>query len=1440
MNRSAGDMTSNWSDPSVLDGSAAALRQLLTPAQVTSGAGPGAAEPLPSTAWVEAWLSGCVPGRDGAETASTRVESTPAADGADADEVRSTKSDSVCYQLQPIGVFWDIENCQVPRRCSAGDFVSLIRDHFYANCWEAEFMCACDVSKVFPATLQQLNDAQVSVMHVPATSKNAADEKVKQSLRRFSDQYPAPATVLLITGDMNFAPDLNFLKHRKKHRVILIHNRQARPALLNCADERHLFDDLLAQLPDSRPQQVQEARSADRLCCHLRLTGLSPNGRKSKVVNEIQKLVYNCGGRVERVNLPAGEAIVVFPSPSNAARAKHRLHHVVICGSQTYVTFYYKSSGRSSRQGLRSDIDSGMGQDSLPPAQEAPLQPPPALWPPEPRTRSSSVSTQTSPEPAVERPGSSRADSAASVATQTSPDGQLTASSLGSSPSTDASPRNPDRTPAPRRGDLYDQRFQSRPPVGAGDTPYGSPRVGRMDVPPPPPARPLGASPVGGGGGGRARSGSPAVGGSSGGLDGPVELTVTNLDSSRHPRDMEKLLLELASRHTKVESLSVYCQSDGSMVASVVVPTQFDSQALIAEMHRAVIGNKRIMLSYARVDKPERPYKIRAQVIRLLNDVPSGQLPLVKFMELYEQRFHSTVSIADLFRMRETITVVDSSSGRVIQLNPALKTQDLGVSGRPAAGSACLRHPPQRGATVGWAERDDPSVLPNSEIQLEELEPIIYRLLNSHDGVLFLSSLLDCYSAEFHDPGLSRLRLEPNAVCLEHLLTWLPEVRVVTRSQDKAVVWARDAPEEEPAPVNPALQQKVVMFSREVVDLLRAAPRARMPFNRFIPAYHHHFGRQCRVSDYGFTRLADLFDALPHIVQVLGCGHRRVITLTPRAQQRRFASDLLRVLKAQHSKQLSVAALPEAFGQVLGREFAVWDYGATRLHTLLRTVNGESVVVYKHEGELKVAIPRREQTPEEMQKTKHFATEVKELLRHVPFCQMQFNKFIPAYHHHFGRQCRVSDYGFGKLAELFEAVPETVQVSSDEDGEKLIQLTRPALLSVLSDQLVAVLQTAASESVGLDELCQLFLREFGYRLSPAMYGAANIRELLSQLRAVVRVTGPADSLRVLLVNRQHLKQTALNVRLLLMDQPQGCMPLDRLLEQYACRYQQPLSLDTLTAELQHVLKVEGSPPSARHVRLLPLQLLARDVVRLLRRHGGRLQLAGFHAAFLAEFGVAARPAQFGYHSTPALLEALDDTVTLRGRGAQRSIHLLREFTTGCDSNGGSGDGRPQAAGGAPEPQPSARGPPPPPVPVPGPHGDSVDCARRPPSPGMQETGCMYLASPPAPSELPRPQFSWLPPPPPTPPAAPQPGPPPAPAPDSVPPLPAAKPTPPPLGAHPTPPERRSSRGRSRIAAQFPPSPSSAAISTTASTAQSSTATTTTTTAAAAVTAAKTK
>ena len=43
-----------------------------------------------------------------------------------------------------------------------------------------------------------------------------------------------------------------------------------------------------------------------------------------------------------------------------------------------------------------------------------------------------------------------------------------------------------------------------------------------------------------------------------------------------------------------------------------------------------------------------------------------------------------------------------------------------------------------------------------------------------------------------------------------------------------------------------------------------------------------------------------------------------------------------------------------------------------------------------------------------MERTHNFAKECIELLRHAPDCRLPFNKFVPAYHHHFGRQCRVA------------------------------------------------------------------------------------------------------------------------------------------------------------------------------------------------------------------------------------------------------------------------------------------------------------------------------------------------------------------------------------------------------------------------------------------------
>lgn len=65
-------------------------------------------------------------------------------------------------QLPPIGVFWDIENCQVPKSKSAASIVKRIREFFFDGYREAEFMIVCDVKKESSEVIQDLHDAQVS------------------------------------------------------------------------------------------------------------------------------------------------------------------------------------------------------------------------------------------------------------------------------------------------------------------------------------------------------------------------------------------------------------------------------------------------------------------------------------------------------------------------------------------------------------------------------------------------------------------------------------------------------------------------------------------------------------------------------------------------------------------------------------------------------------------------------------------------------------------------------------------------------------------------------------------------------------------------------------------------------------------------------------------------------------------------------------------------------------------------------------------------------------------------------------------------------------------------------------------------------------------------------------------------------------------------------
>ena len=68
---------------------------------------------------------------------------------------------SVPHHLEPVGVFWDIENCSVPLEKSALGIATKMKQEFFRGKREAEFMCVCDISKERKEVVDDLNKAHV-------------------------------------------------------------------------------------------------------------------------------------------------------------------------------------------------------------------------------------------------------------------------------------------------------------------------------------------------------------------------------------------------------------------------------------------------------------------------------------------------------------------------------------------------------------------------------------------------------------------------------------------------------------------------------------------------------------------------------------------------------------------------------------------------------------------------------------------------------------------------------------------------------------------------------------------------------------------------------------------------------------------------------------------------------------------------------------------------------------------------------------------------------------------------------------------------------------------------------------------------------------------------------------------------------------------------------
>ena len=144
-----------------------------------------------------------------------------------------------CQPLLPIrqdGVisfFWDIENVPIPKGQKPFEIVQRIRQKLVieTGLQEADFSCYCNINTISQENQQSLHHAAVRIIHVPDRKPGAADRQIMLDLDRFERVVRPPATIVLISGDIDFVGKLSDLRHQARFHVIVIHNKPAKEEL---------------------------------------------------------------------------------------------------------------------------------------------------------------------------------------------------------------------------------------------------------------------------------------------------------------------------------------------------------------------------------------------------------------------------------------------------------------------------------------------------------------------------------------------------------------------------------------------------------------------------------------------------------------------------------------------------------------------------------------------------------------------------------------------------------------------------------------------------------------------------------------------------------------------------------------------------------------------------------------------------------------------------------------------------------------------------------------------------------------------------------------------------------------------------------------------------------------------------------------------------------
>ena len=126
-----------------------------------------------------------------------------------------------------------------------------------------------------------LHHANVLVQHIESNRSQVVDRQIQKDLQQFMMQHKTPATIVLISGDIDFIKDLSELRFHHRHYIVIIHNQQAKDQLLKTANECIPWEEFVKKNHFNGSQQQYTTGNSINLFNEVKQTQI-PRNRKPK------------------------------------------------------------------------------------------------------------------------------------------------------------------------------------------------------------------------------------------------------------------------------------------------------------------------------------------------------------------------------------------------------------------------------------------------------------------------------------------------------------------------------------------------------------------------------------------------------------------------------------------------------------------------------------------------------------------------------------------------------------------------------------------------------------------------------------------------------------------------------------------------------------------------------------------------------------------------------------------------------------------------------------------------------------------------------------------------------------------------------------------------------------------------------------------------------